>query len=71
MRRRPVVSSVIQSAGYEPGSQVLEIAFVESGHVYQYLDVPGHIYSALLRAHSKGKYYNQYIKEQYAFKQVR
>ena len=47
MNRTPVRSSNIASVGYENGT--LEIAFVDGG-VYQYFNVPEHVYQGLMSA---------------------
>lgn len=62
MNRTFVRSSNIESVGYENGT--LEIAFVAGG-VYQYLNVPEHIYRGLMSADSKGRYFHNYIKDIY------
>ncbi len=70
MKHMPVQSSVLQSAGYAATEHILELEF-KTGHVYRYFDVPEKRYKALLHAASKGRYYNRYIKNAYAFEQVR
>jgi hypothetical protein len=59
-----VRSSAIRAVGYDPKSQRMCIAFVE-GHSYDFCRVPSSIFDGLLRASSKGGYYNQYIKDRY------
>ncbi len=66
MERREVVSSVLQSAGH---SRVLEIQF-ESGRVYQYFNVPDSVYRGLIKADSKGKYFNTHIRNQYPYQEI-
>lgn len=61
MNRRPVASSNLASVGYDERSRRLEIEFHRGG-IYQYFDVPKHIYSALMQAASKGKYFHHAIK---------
>ena len=56
----------MRSVGYESKSQILEIEF-QSGEVYQYFDVPEMVHKELLRAESKGQYFNGEIREEYAF----
>lgn len=70
MRRSYVQSSVIQSAGFKAGEQLLEIEFRGTGYVYQYRQVPVRVFRALMRASSKGRYYNACIKDKYAFKKL-
>lgn len=69
MRRKPVDSTTMRSVGYQPKSRILEIEF-DSGTVYQYLEVPARIYEQLLRAESKGRYFNNEIREIYLYVQV-
>ncbi len=64
MERIPVESSNIESVGYDPESARLEIAFL-NGYVYEYYDVPQHIFDELLTADSKGKYAHQNIYKNY------
>ncbi len=70
MRRLAVISSAIRSAGYNAGTQVLELEFTETGNVYRYFKVPAKTYRSFMKAASKGKYYNRYIKNNFAFEQV-
>ena len=62
-------STTIRSVGYESKSRVLEIEF-DSGAIYQYLEVPARIYEQLLRAESKGRYFNGEIRDIYTYVQV-
>jgi hypothetical protein len=57
-------SSAIRAAGYDPATQCMRIAFVE-GHSYDFCRVPSQIFDGLLRAASKGSYYNDHIKGRY------
>ena len=59
-------STAIRRAEYDPPSLVLELWFVESGGPYSYYGVPQHVYDGLLRASSKGTYFNDHIREQYS-----
>ena len=59
----------MRSVGYESTSEILEIEF-QSGEVYQYLDVPEMVHKRLLRAKSKGQYFNGEIRDDYAFVRV-
>jgi len=71
MDRIPVSSSNIASVGYDPLSSILEIEF-NNGSIYQYSEVPEHVYIGLVNASSKGKYLDQNIKKQgYPYTQVR
>jgi hypothetical protein len=52
------------SVGYDSTEQVLEIEFT-SGAVYQYLEVPAAVFEELMHAGSKGRYFNQEIRDDY------
>lgn len=69
MNRQPVTSSNIASIGYDANSQTLEIEFLNGG-VYQYFDVPQHVYEELMNASSHGQYLAQNIKGVYRFSKV-
>jgi len=62
MKRTPVLSSNIDSIGYEAGT--LEIKF-KSGNIYQYQGVPEHVYHELMAAPSKGSYFADHIRDNY------
>ncbi len=68
MDRQPVDSLLIRAVGYDPGSSILEIEFTDEGHghVYLYYDVPYSTFDEFLDADSKGRYFNDYIRDQYA-----
>ncbi len=64
-----VESSNIESIGYDAKGKILEIEFL-NGSIYQYFDVPEHIYSELMSADSHGKYLNANIKGSYRYSKV-
>ena len=68
MHRVPVDSSSIDSIGYE--KNVLEVGF-RNGGVYQYFDVPEETVVMLMRADSKGAFFNQNIRGRYASTRLR
>ncbi len=59
-----VSSSAITAIGYDPQSRRMKIAFTQ-GHAYDFCGVPQNVFDGLLRASSKGGYYNDYIKDRY------
>ncbi len=67
MRRRPVESSVLSSVGWADG--VLEVEFA-SGEIYRYLDVPDLVFRQLLRAESKGTFFQERIRDRYDLERV-
>jgi len=69
VQRQPVNSSNIESIGYDPAAQILEVAFLNHT-VYQYLNVPQHVYDELMAAGSHGTYLNAHIKGQYQYQKV-
>jgi len=63
MYRTPVSSSNICSVGYDVDSAVLEVEF-DGGDVYQYYDVPEHLYKKFMESGSKGAFlYENFINE--------
>ena len=70
MERQPVDSSLIRSVGYDLPNSILEIELVESNRAYEYFDVPLSVYTELMEAESKGSYFNEFIKDLYAYQEV-
>ncbi|MBS1984510.1 MAG: KTSC domain-containing protein [Bdellovibrionales bacterium] len=66
MDRVPVTSSDLAEVGYDPSSMTLEVLFTKGG-LYQYFDVPEVVFQELLQAGSKGRYFNQNIKNNYRY----
>ncbi len=64
MHMVPVISSNIDSIGYESGT--LYVRF-NSGGLYAYSEVPESVYNGLMNASSKGSYLARYIKGSYAY----
>lgn len=69
MERQAVSSSNIESIGYDPQSETLEIEFL-NGSIYQYFDVPEQIFDELMQAESHGKYLANNIKGGYRYSRV-
>ncbi|MBS1765679.1 MAG: KTSC domain-containing protein [Bacteroidetes bacterium] len=69
MERKTVSSSNIASIGYDENSSTLEIEFLNNS-IYQYFDVPQHIYQALMQADSHGQYLAQNIKGVYRYSKI-
>jgi hypothetical protein len=66
MQRVFVDSTTLGSAAHDAQTTVLELQF-RNGAVYQYFRVPRRIYCDLLRAGSKGAYFNQNIRGKYPY----
>jgi hypothetical protein len=62
MEREPVSSSLVESVGYDPEEEILEVE-LENGRVYQYREVPENTYQEFRAADSLGRYFNRYIRE--------
>lgn len=69
MHRTQVTSSNIRSIGYDPQSDILEVEFT-SGDVYQYFNVPEHLYRGLMNASSHGQFLNDYIRNSYRYQKI-
>lgn len=69
MERDSVESSNIASIGYDASSETLEVEFINSG-VYQYYNVPEHVYNGFMEAPSKGQYLHLHIKNSYPYSRV-
>jgi hypothetical protein len=48
--------------GYRRGLLEVEVA---GGDVYRYFDVPGDVFAELMRAESKGAFFNERIRDTY------
>jgi hypothetical protein len=64
--RSSVSSSSLVSVGYDPERRELEIQFV-SGSIYRYFGVLPFAYEALMHAASKGRHFNEKIRDRYRF----
>jgi hypothetical protein len=69
MFREKVTSQTLSSIGYDPIRRVLELEFT-SGGIYRYSNVPKRVYLELISAESKGRYFDNEIREKYLFKKV-
>jgi hypothetical protein len=66
--RQIVDSSSLRSIGYDRLTRTLEIEF-RSGAVYAYADVPLLLWNELREAASKGKFFQEHIRDHFAFEQ--
>ncbi len=65
----PVESSAIQRIEYDRETRTLFVIFVD-GDSYAYFEVPEAVQQAFLLAESKGRFFAERIREQYAFRQL-
>lgn len=66
MERTPLPSTTLASVGYDPKTLVLEVEF-RSSAIYRYRLVPSALYRDLLAADSKGRFFNQFIRQRFPF----
>lgn len=69
MNRQPIESSNLASIGYDAKNEILEVEF-KHGVVYQYFDVPEHVYEELINADSHGVYFSRNIKYDYEYQKL-
>jgi hypothetical protein len=69
MLRSVVSSSSLTSVGYDGGARLLEIEFRHGG-VYRYQEVPRAVFAELMRSPSKGRYFNERIRDRYPAHEV-
>lgn len=62
-------STVIQSFEYDARQRELLVVF-RSGRRYVYEDVAEDTYQAMRHSFSKGEYFNEHIRDHYAFRRV-
>ena len=68
MKRQPLRSSVLKSAGYDSATALLELEFA-SGDVYRYFAVPPSTHRAPMTAASPGAFFNRHISDRYPTRQ--
>ena len=56
-----VESSTLATVAYDSARELLQLEF-RSRAIYQYFGVPAEVHQALLRAPSKGSYFNRFIR---------
>jgi hypothetical protein len=69
MRAIPVESTTISTVAYDSVCERLQLEFC-SGAIYEYWDVPDVVHQSLLRAHSKGTYFNQTIRGRFRYRRM-
>ncbi len=70
VHEQKVDSTNLAHVAYIPALQLLQITF-QNGAIYRYSKVPKKIYDGLIRANSKGSYFNQNIKQSYSHRLVK
>lgn len=69
MEMIPVVSSNVESIGYDEGTQILRVKFL-TGAIYEYKNVPLIEFEQLKNAPSVGSYLNRNIARNYPYEKV-
>ena len=70
MDRQPVESRLIRSVGFDPVASILEVELAGPGRIYRYFDVPYSVAEELMSAESKGGYFNEHVRDMYAFEEA-
>jgi hypothetical protein len=60
-------STAIARVEYDPATRRLRVWFRETSKEYTYVGVPVSVYEGLLRAPSKGSYFEAFIRDRYGF----
>jgi len=63
-------STAIREIDYAPWARQLYVTFA-SGRTYVYDRVPQHVYEGFAGAASKGRFFNEHIRDHYAFAEAR
>ena len=66
MQLTPVESTTLASVAYDAHGKLLQLEF-RNRAIYQYSGVPAEVHEALLRAPSKGRYFNRAIRGQFPY----
>ena len=71
-RQRPAPNSSTCVAGltFNLLEASLEVTFVRDGTTYEYSDLPVEVYAAFKRAGSRGQFFNDQIKGNYAYTRI-
>lgn len=63
-------STSIRKFVYEPRTRVLSVWFVASGRQYDYEGVPPELHAAFKAAFSKGRFFNDHIRNRFRYQLV-
>ena len=69
MARVDLQSTSLNAATYQDQRGFLELEF-RSGAIYRYIGVPEQVYQELLSAESKGRYFNQHIRNRFSYVKI-
>lgn len=63
-------STVIERSQYDAETRTLSVWFRPSGRRYDYEAVPQETYTALCAAPSKGRYFNEHIRDRFRYRRI-
>ncbi|WP_140536994.1 KTSC domain-containing protein [Mesorhizobium sp. B1-1-8] len=63
-------STAIRNTYYDPSTKTLSVWFVPSGNRYDYEEVEPETYAAFKAASSKGRFFNEFVRDRYKFRLV-
>jgi hypothetical protein len=63
-------STLIRKSHYDAETKVLSVWFVASGKRYDYDGVPPDTYSAFRQAFSKGRFFNDHIRDRFRYRPI-
>jgi len=66
MKSTAIESTTLATVAYDADRELLQLEFHHQ-EIYQYFGVPSTVYEALLRAPSKGKYFNRAIRGKFSY----
>jgi hypothetical protein len=64
-------STSIRKTDYDAKTRTLSVWFVASGKRYDYENVPPEINAAFRQAFSKGRFFNDFIRNRFKFREVK
>ena len=69
MPRVDLQSTSLNAATYQEQSALLELEF-RSGAIYRYIGVPLQVYQELVLSESKGRYFNEHIRNRFTYTKI-
>lgn len=69
MRVVTVDSSTLATVAYDEARELLQLGFCTRA-VYQYFGVPAAVHQSLIEAASKGRYFNQAIRDRFPYRLI-
>jgi len=69
MKPTVVASTTLATVAYDADRELLQIEFRDRT-IYRYFRVPADVHEELLRAASKGSYFNRVIRGQFAYARI-